>query len=104
MDIRRAGGRVEAHSSGGPVSVGFATGNSRGGILSTSGGGVRAQIDPAVKLSIDASTSGGGVTSDVPVTTVGAISRQALHGDINGGGALLRLRSSGGGIRISAVR
>ena len=104
VDIRRAGGRVEAHSSGGPVSVGFATGNSRGGILSTSGGGVHAEIDPAVKLSIDASTSGGGVTSDVPVTTVGAISRQALRGDINGGGALLRLRSSGGGIRISAVR
>jgi hypothetical protein len=103
VEIRGAGGRVEAHSSGGPVTVGFAAGNNRGGVLSTSGGGVRAEIDPTVALTLDASTSGGGVTSDVPVTTSGTISRGSLRGSINGGGALLRLRSSGGGIRISAA-
>jgi hypothetical protein len=103
VSIRRAGGRVEAHSSGGPVSVGFAPGNNRGGELSTSGGGVRAEIDPAVKLTIDASTSGGGITSDLPVAVSGRLSRQALRGDMNGGGAVLHLRSSGGGIRIASA-
>jgi hypothetical protein len=82
VDIRGAGDRVEAHSSGGPVTVGFAAGNNRGGVLSTSGGGVRVEIDPKVSLTLDASTSGGGVISDVPVTTIGTISRGSLRGDI----------------------
>lgn len=103
VQVRGAGGRVEAHSSGGPVTVGFAAGNGRGGVLSTSGGAVRAEIDPAVALSVDASTSGGGVNSDLPVAVRGSISRNALRGDLNGGGPLLRLRSSGGGIRIVAA-
>lgn len=101
--IREAGGRVEAHSSGGPVTVGFAAGNGHGGVLSSSGGGVRAELDPAVGLSIDASSSGGGVNCDLPITTRGDASRSLLRGDINGGGSLLRLRSSGGAVRISGV-
>lgn len=100
VEVRDAGGRVDAHTSGGHVGVSFARGNNRGGDLSTSGGGVRADIDPGVKLSIDAATSGGRVVADVPVTVHGSISGTALHGDLNGGGAMLRLHSSGGGIRI----
>jgi DUF4097 and DUF4098 domain-containing protein YvlB len=103
VQIRNAGGRVEAHTSGGPVTAGFATGNSRGGELTTSGGGVRTEIDPKVALTIDASSSGGSVNSDLPVTVQGSI-RNSLQGDLNGGGAVLRLRSSGGGVRISAAR
>ena len=101
VDIRGAGGRVEAHTSGGPVTVWFAPGNNRGGELTTSGGGVRTEIDPSVALTIDASSSGGSVSSDVPVTVQGRIDRNSLRGDLNGGGAVLRLRSSGGGVRIS---
>src|SRR5262245_44326290 len=101
VEIRGAGGRVEAHSSGGPVTVQFASGNNRGGELSTSGGGVRTEVDPSVALSIDASSSGGSVTSDLPVTVQGRIDKNSLRGDLNGGGAVLRLRSSGGGVRIS---
>jgi len=100
--IRGAGGRVDARTSGGGVTVGFAPGNSQGGNLSSSGGAVRAEIDPAVSLSVEASSSGGGVQSDVPVTVRGRISRNSLSGDLNGGGSLLRLRSSGGGVRVAA--
>jgi hypothetical protein len=103
VDVRGAGGRVEAHTSGGPVTVRFAAGNKSGGELTTSGGGVRTEVDPGVALTIDASSSGGSVQSDLPVTVQGT-TRNSLRGDINGGGALLRLRSSGGGVRISAMR
>jgi hypothetical protein len=101
--VRDAGGRVDARTSGGSVVVGFARGNAQGGDIHTSGGSVTAHIDPAVALSVDASTSGGGVDSDVPVTVRGRISRNELRGDLNGGGALLRLRSSGGGVRVAAT-
>ena len=103
VHVRDAGGHVNAHSSGGPVTVALAAGNGKGGDLSSSGGGVQAEVDPAVALSIDAASSGGGVTSDLPVTGRGKISSSALSGDLNGGGPVLKLRSSGGGIRISAT-
>ena len=103
VDIRGAGGRVDARTSGGGVDVGFAAGNGQGGTLTSSGGRVRAEIDPAVSLSLDASSSGGGVDADVPVTVSGTISRNSLRGDLNGGGPLLRLRSSGGGVRVAAA-
>lgn len=101
--VRGAGGRVEASSSGGSVTVGFAAGNGSGGLLSSSGGSVRAELDPAVAISIEATSSGGGVKSDLSVTTSGYISSRSLHGELNGGGPLLRLRSSGGDVRISAA-
>lgn len=102
--IREAGGRVEARTSGGPVTVRFAAGNNHGGELSSSGGGVRAEVDPAVALTIDASSSGGDVESDLRVTVQGVIQKRSLRGDVNGGGAVLRLRTSGGGVRILGAR
>ncbi len=102
--VRDAGGRVEASSSGGPVKVSFAAGNGQGGDLSSSGGGVHVEVDPQVGLSVDASSSGGGVDCDLPVTVQGKIRRDALRGNLNGGGAPLRLESSGGGVHIGAAR
>ena len=100
IEILAARGRVEAETSGGPVRVEFARGNASGGSLSSSGGGVTVSLDPAIGLELDASTSGGRVVADVPVKVRGEISRSALRGTIGEGGATLRLRSSGGGIRI----
>jgi len=100
VSLEEIGGAVVASSSGGPVRVGFAAGNGRGGSLSSSGGGVEARLDPSVALDLDAETSGGSVDCDLPVTVRGKISSGKLHGELNGGGPVLRLRSSGGGIRI----
>jgi DUF4097 and DUF4098 domain-containing protein YvlB len=100
--IDGAGGSVEAETSGGPVTVSFAPGNAAGGSLSSSGGRVTAAVDPSVGLDIDASTSGGSVVSDLPLTIRGAVSKSELRGQLNGGGATLRLRSSGGGIRLES--
>ena len=100
VDVRGAGGRVDASSSGGGVTVRFVTGNSSGGVVSSSGGPVRVEIDPAARVSIDASSSGGSVDSDVPITIQGKIQNDSLRGEMNGGGPLLRLRSSGGGVKI----
>lgn len=104
VDVRGAGGRVDANSSGGGVTVRFAPGNSSGGEVSSSGGSVRTEIDPGARVSIDAHASGGSVDSDVPVTIQGKVERSTLRGDMNGGGPTLRLRSSGGGVRITGVR
>jgi len=96
------GGKVSAESSGGPVSAVLTADNTAGGNLSSSGGGVRVDVDRGARLSIDASSSGGSVVCDLPVTVQGKQSRSSLRGQLNGGGAPLLLRSSGGGIHIGA--
>lgn len=98
--LEEIGGRTDAKSSGGSISVRFAAGNGDGGTLSTSGGTVTAYVDPSVALDIDASTSGGRVTFDLPVEVRGTVSKRSVQGSMNGGGPTLRMRSSGGSIRL----
>lgn len=93
-----AGGRVDADTSGGGVDVEFAKGNGRGGRLESSGGGITVSVDPAVGLEIDA--HGERIESDLPLLARGGFSRESLRGKLNGGGAELRLETSGGGIHI----
>lgn len=102
VHVDGVGGRVTAHSSGGSVSAVLAEGNAAGGSLSSSGGGVSVVLARDTRLSIDASSSGGSVRCELPVQPLGKQDRTSLRGDLNGGGSVLKLRSSGGGIRIEA--
>jgi DUF4097 and DUF4098 domain-containing protein YvlB len=101
IHIREAGGRVDADTSGGSIEASFARGNARGGSLESSGGGISVSLDPGVGLSIDA--HGNSVTSDLPLTVQGEISRRSLRGTLGKGGESLRLRTSGGSVRIRAI-
>ena len=98
--IAEAGGYVHAETSGGRITVSFAAGNASGGELSTSGGGIGVTLDPGIDLDLDAATSGGSVTLDLPVTVQGEITKRSMRGTVGAGGNLLKLRASGGGIRV----
>ena len=101
IHIREAGGRVDADTSGGSIEAAFSRGNSRGGSLESSGGGITVSLDPAVGLAIDA--HGNSVSSDLPLTVQGEISRGSLRGNLGRGGESLRLRTSGGSVRIRSI-
>lgn len=101
IHIHDAGGSIEADTSGGGIEVSFARGNARGGTLETSGGGIVVSVDPSVGLRIDA--SGNSVHADLPITVQGSISRGRLQGTLGGGGEVLRLHTSGGGVRIQGL-
>ena len=101
--INRVSGYVEAKTSGGPIHAVYSRGNRRGGDMDTSGGSIEVSIDPSVNLNLDASSSGGSVTSDLPVRVVGTVSHSHLQGTIGSGGEALRLHTSGGSIRITAL-
>jgi hypothetical protein len=103
IHISAVAGRVDARTSGGSINAAFAKGDSSGGVLDTSGGGIDVKIDPAANLDIDASTSGGGVHADLPLRVSGNFSRDNLHGSLGTGGATLRMHTSGGSIRIGAL-
>ena len=98
IHIFEAGGRVVADTSGGGIEASFARGNDRGGSLETSGGGIQVELDPSIGLQIDA--SGNSVRADLPLTVKGMNSRRRLQGTLGRGGELLKMHTSGGGVRI----
>ncbi len=99
--IVEAGGRVEADTSGGGIEASFIKGNSQGGTLSSSGGGIDVAIDREADLNIEA--SGNAVKTDLPLRVQGEISRRSLSGSLGKGGNTLRLHTSGGSVRIQAL-
>jgi DUF4097 and DUF4098 domain-containing protein YvlB len=121
ITLARIDGDVIARSSGGGITIEDAMGvvdasTSGGGIharmsrqprgdskLTSSGGSVTLSLAPAISVDLDARASGGGVTSDVPVTVQGTQEDDSLQGRVNGGGPKLVLRTSGGGIKVKAM-
>ena len=70
--------------------------------LRTSGGGITIALIPDIAVDVEAKTSGGHVSTDFVVESViqGKVPKNRLEGSINGGGPLLKLRTSGGNIRL----
>ena len=101
IHIEGAGGRVDAETSGGGVQASFKKGNAQGGRLESSAGSVRVSLDPAVNLSIDASSSGGSVRSALPLK--GTTSRSSFKGTLGKGGNLLQVHTSAGMVELSAL-
>jgi Toastrack DUF4097 len=95
-------GKVRAETSGGNVQVRL-KGTNKGVYVETSGGDIELAMPKNSAADIDASTSGGDVTCDLPITMTGKISENRIKGAINGGGATIHARTSGGDIRIVAA-
>ena len=99
--ISRTTGRVVAHTSGGSITIGRAENAVE---ASTSGGSINVAMPSSAAFQLDASTSGARVHSDF--TVIGAVNdtgRTSMRGTVNGGGPLLHLRTSGGGIHITRL-
>jgi DUF4097 and DUF4098 domain-containing protein YvlB len=104
ITLENVGGKVSGSTSGGSIHVQLPAPIQGDVDLESSGGGIilRTAADAGFKL--DAETSGGGVSSELPVTVIGRRESNELKGDVNGGGdRTVRLRTSGGGIRVKKV-
>lgn len=115
VTVRRSGGNVRVRSSGGRIEVeevhGSIDASTSGGSieariseqpgghssLSTSGGNVTVWLAEDIAVDLDASGSGG---VDVELEIDGRVRRDAVEASINGGGPELRLRTSGGRVRV----
>jgi len=118
ISVDRVSGSVRAHTSGGSISLDGATGaidasTSGGSVtawllaqpqqecrLSTSGGSINVSLPKDAHLNLDASTSGGRVSTDFPEHAMSDRHHRALRVPLNGGGPLLYLHTSGGGISV----
>jgi DUF4097 and DUF4098 domain-containing protein YvlB len=104
IKIESVEGSIQAHTSGGSVHAGIAGPLKEDSSLSTSGGSVSVKVAKTVAFRLDAATSGGGVDASGLTLTLakGSRGRHALAGEVNGGGPLLKLRTSGGSIVVRA--
>ena len=95
---------LQAHTSGGSIHARIAGPLQGDCALSTSGGSVHVTVAKAAAFRLDARTSGGGVDARGLTITLddGGQGRSKLAGTVNGGGPLLKLRTSGGGIEVRA--
>jgi hypothetical protein len=102
IGLRDVDGAVRAETSGGDVRVRLKNSN-KGVYVETSGGNIELAMARNSSANVDASTSGGDVTCDLPITMTGKINESRIKGAINGGGATVHARTSGGDIRIVAL-
>ena len=117
IDITQtAAGDVDVSSSSGTVRVrgvrgGVQASTSSGGLhiqgelerdwrLSASSGHVTIDLPPTQRFNLDATSGSGGIDVDFPITISGRIDRRSVRGAVDGGGPLLRVRTSSGGISI----
>jgi hypothetical protein len=118
ISIEGVSGRVKAHTSGGRITASEITGgidaSTSGGSVTasllsqprqecrfyTSGGSITLNLASDAHVNLDASTSGGRVSVDFPELITGDRHEHQLRTPINGGGPLLYLHTSGGGINI----
>jgi hypothetical protein len=92
---------ADARTSGGGIRVAFDASPLRDSSLATSGGGITVIVPPTATFTLDA--RGSGARSDLPLSgSSGRRNRGRLEGDVNGGGPVLQLRSSGGGVVIES--
>ncbi|RKU20338.1 hypothetical protein C6503_05975 [Candidatus Poribacteria bacterium] len=110
-DVRTSGGNiwlggisknVNARTSGGSIQAALRTQPQSECSLRTSGGAITCTLAPDVAVDLEAKTSGGRVSVETDFVSViqGKAPKNRLEGRINGGGPLLKLRTSGGSIHL----
>ncbi|HVO80580.1 MAG TPA: DUF4097 family beta strand repeat-containing protein [Terriglobales bacterium] len=94
--------RLDLHTGDGRIDAEVAPGSkmSSSWALRTSDGTVTLRLPQDFSTDLDAHTGDGRVSSDFPITVSGSLKENSLRGRLNGGGALLELRSGDGNIRL----
>jgi DUF4097 and DUF4098 domain-containing protein YvlB len=102
LELANIGGKLNGETSGGSILARLVSPVPGDVILKTSAGSIKVIAPSSVALSVDAETSVGDVTSDLPITTIRG-DRERLKGTINGGGKSLILRTGAGSIAIKSA-
>jgi hypothetical protein len=100
IDARDIAGAIDASTSGGPVTASLRAQPQHECHLYTSGGNISLSLANHIHVNLDASSSGGWVSTDFDVPYQGDRRLHELRTPINGGGPVLYLHTSGGWINV----
>jgi hypothetical protein len=96
LDIATGNGSVVARAEpGSKISSGWN--------IRTSNAGVTLSVPKDLVATLDAGTSNGGISMDLPLTVQGAISNTRIRGALNGGGPEVSIRTSNASIRVNSL-
>lgn len=96
-------GEVDGFTSGGPINATLPAPVPGPVTLSTSGGGVTVRVPATGAFLLDAGTSAGSASCDLPIKIEGKKQHNRMNGVVNGGETLIHLRSSGGSIHVKKL-
>ena len=68
--------------------------------ISSGDGGIDVAVPSDLSADIDATTHDGHITSDIPITVEGVMSKSRVRGKMNGGGQTLTIRTGDGSIHL----
>jgi hypothetical protein len=100
ISLLRVAGGCHAVTTNGKITAELLSLGSQGCELQTTNGAIHITLPENIRADLDASTTNGHVTSALPLSLQGQLSKQRRDGKINGGGPLLKLRTTNGGITI----
>lgn len=103
IDLSVIDGSVHAETSGGGITLRL-SGENKGVDVHSSGGDISIYVNDSIAANLEASTSGGKVRCELPITVKGDMSDEELRGKINGGGNVIRAETSGGDVRIKSTK
>lgn len=100
IEVRGGSGRVDASTTNGGIyaQLRAASGGMR---FSTTNGSVELDLPAALAANLDVATTNGSIKTDFPVTVSGTFSKNRLSGEVNGGGELVKIRTTNGSVKIS---
>jgi DUF4097 and DUF4098 domain-containing protein YvlB len=93
LELKTGDGHLEARATAGSTL-------GTGWRLESGDGAVTLEIPQDLSADVDLHTGDGHIDLDMPVTTVGKIRENEVHGKLNGGGNLLVIRTGDGSIRL----
>lgn len=109
VEVDTTNGRIEVTRCSGSVNAGSTNGAIRVELLrvtpgssmrfETTNGGITLAVPPDIAASVEAGTTNGSVSTDVPITT-SSFGKNSLRGTMNGGGSSIRLRTTNGSIKV----
>lgn len=102
VKLSQMAGDVEGRTTNGGIDVDLEGTSWQGGglDLQTTNGGVRVAVPAQYNAHLETGTTNGNLRIDFPVTVQGEIGK-SFSGDLGGGGATIRVRTSNGGVRIT---
>lgn len=93
LELKTGDGHVDVRAAGGSSLAGSWR-------LETGDGNVSLELPGELAADVDLHTSDGHIDLDMPVTTEGQMRRNEVRGKLNGGGALLTIRTGDGSIHL----
>jgi DUF4097 and DUF4098 domain-containing protein YvlB len=103
ITIENVAGKIKGDTSGGSIHAVLLSPIPGDVSLETSGGGITVKVPADAAFNLDAESSGGGVHCNLPVPVQGKREHNELKGKVNGGGPVVHLETSGGGVHVEKL-